>query len=211
MDNINQTFEKIHTLFEQLIKQNKDYLNIKKEEKLIDNQTIEESELLLQGENILDRKYEQKQRINKLLQLNNDLQQELNEINNWLNQEHKHINKSINETIVTMKEIRERKTKKDIKRNPKRKKIIETECKYENEEIDKMWSDSSSDNDSSKYTRRHVDHKERRSRSHSRDRWRKRESRSRSHSRDKHAKVIINIGSGITININTNSKKRGNR
>ena len=111
-----------------------------------------EEQFLLQGENILDRKSEQKQRIDNIIKLNNEIQQNLhvfqhettdciNEINKWINEEDKTVINSINETIVTIKEIRERKADKEIKKSPKRKEKIEEEKQIENNQLEEMWSE----------------------------------------------------------------------
>ena len=39
-----------------------------------------------------------------------------------------------------MKEIRQRKADKEIEKTPKRKKVIEAECEFENDQIEEMWS-----------------------------------------------------------------------
>ena len=85
IDQINQIIETFKTQFEEIIKEKKDYLNTKKEKEFVDNQTIEESELLLQGENILDRKSEQKERIDKMIKIKKEMQREMNTIQLELN------------------------------------------------------------------------------------------------------------------------------
>ena len=55
--------ERIKTQITQLEKEKKDYINTRKEEELIDNQSIDETELILQGENILDRKSTEKREL----------------------------------------------------------------------------------------------------------------------------------------------------
>ena len=54
----------------------------------------------------------------------NKIQQEINNINNWLNEEDTKTINSINEIIISLKEIRERKAEKEIIKSPKRKEII---------------------------------------------------------------------------------------
>ena len=152
IDQINQIIETFKTQFEEIIKEKKDYLNTKKEEEFVDNQTIEESELLLQGENILDRKSTEKQRIDNILKLNNEIEQninriqeeinkiqlETNETKKWIKEEDRKTINSINETIVTMKEIRQRKADKEKEKSPKRKQIIEEEKQIENNQLEEM-------------------------------------------------------------------------
>ena len=53
----------------QLFKEKKEYLANKKEETFTDDQTRKEDELILQGENVLDRKSNMKERIDKISKL----------------------------------------------------------------------------------------------------------------------------------------------
>ena len=159
MEEINNIFQSIETIKSQFLKleqEKKDYVKNKRQEEFVDDEITDESELLLQGENILDRKSEQKQRIDNIIKLNNEIQQNLhvfqhettdciNEINKWINEEDKIVINSINETIVTIKEIRERKADKEIKKSPKRKERIEEENQIENNQLEEMWSEYKSE------------------------------------------------------------------
>ena len=71
----------------------------------------------------------------------NEIQEEINETTKWINEEDKIVINSINETIVTIKEIRERKADKEIKKSPKRKERIEEENQIENNQLEEMWSE----------------------------------------------------------------------
>ena len=151
MEEINNIFQSIETIKSQFLKleqEKKDYVKNKRQEEFVDDEIKNESELLLQGENILDRKSEQKQWIDKMIKIKeemqremNKIQQEINNINNWLNEEDKTVINSINEIIVTLKEIRERKTEKEIIKSPKRKEIIEEENQIETNQLEEMWSE----------------------------------------------------------------------
>ena len=116
-----------------------DYVKNKRQEEFKDDQLKEEKELLLQGENILDRKTEQKQRLEKMIEINEKILKEMNELTNLLNTENETVGESINETIVTLKEIRQRKADKEIEKNPTRRRVIQAECEFENDELNNIW------------------------------------------------------------------------
>ena len=99
MEKIKEILETITTQITRLEKEKTDYLNTKKEEEFVDDETIEENELLLQGENILDRKPEQKQRIDIIIKLNNTIEEEVNKINKWINETKKWITEEDRKTI----------------------------------------------------------------------------------------------------------------
>ena len=63
-NNLFQIIETIKSQFLKLEQEKKDYIKNKRHEEFVDDERTDESELLLQGENILERKSEQKERVN---------------------------------------------------------------------------------------------------------------------------------------------------
>ena len=105
----------------QFNKEKKEYLTNKKEEIFQDDETKNEDDLILQGENVLDRKSNQKERIEKILKIYKEMEttihsieREMNQMKKWIGEEDKIVVESINETIETIKQIRQRKTNKEM-------------------------------------------------------------------------------------------------
>ena len=99
-----ERIEIIITHWNELEKQKKEYLNNRKQEQFVDSETKEENELLLQAENILDRKLIQKERIDNIFKLNeklkiigNSIFSEIIETENWIEEENQHLKYFINE------------------------------------------------------------------------------------------------------------------
>ena len=143
-ETMEELVEKLTKQIQKLHKQQKDYSNTRKEEILIDDQTIEECTLLENGESILDRQMTEKHRIVNLSELKTEIEITINVLSNqmsktseWIENEDGKITNKINETIETMKNIRQRKADKDKKANQSRKRTTQGECEDDNEELEK--------------------------------------------------------------------------
>ena len=138
-----ETIQTLINQLQQLINVKKNYLKNKNRETFRDDQTRNEEQLIVQGENVLDRKSNLKERIEKILKIYKEMEttihsieREMNQMKKWIGEEDKNVVESMKETIETIKQIRQRKTNKEILKNPKRKRTIQAECDDENEEID---------------------------------------------------------------------------
>ena len=69
------------------------------------------------------------------------IEREMNQMKKWIGEEDKIVVDSMKETIETIKQIRQRKTTKEIEKNPKRKRTIQGECDDQNEELEEMWKE----------------------------------------------------------------------
>ena len=126
MEEIIDILERAKLQINKLITQKIDYFYNRKEEVLKDNTTIDENRLLIQGENILDRYLEMKHRLydmsnvmNKLEFFVNTIQKRLKEINDWIKDEDNIIDNLIKNLFDIMKQIRQRKTVKEINKTLK--------------------------------------------------------------------------------------------
>ena len=149
---INKTIETLKIQFQEMRKEMKDYFRNKHQEEFVDNLSIDEEKLLLQGETILDRKMKEKERIDKVTDLQNDIQFSLHLIETELKktttvtiEDDRNVIQSINKTIDLLKQIRQRKADKEKIEKPKRKRTIQGQCDDDNEEMEDTWKDYKSE------------------------------------------------------------------
>ena len=117
------------TLFRQFQTQNTNYLQNKKEETFEDDETKNEDDLIKKAESMLDRRLEEKQRLETLIETGTEIKiiinlmkKEMEDMMEMIEEDDKKTEEEIKKLIDKIKEIRQRKTDKEKLKNPKRKK-----------------------------------------------------------------------------------------
>ena len=123
--------------------QKEEYQQKKIEQELIDDLSTNEEDLIKQGEELIDKKIEERKYIDTLFNSINEIETIFNELHRELLNSRKEIEKEdkknveqINKIIDSIKSIRQRKVDKEIELYPKKKKGIQGECDDLNDELE---------------------------------------------------------------------------
>ena len=140
-DLFKQFANQLNSIYQQI----QEYHQTKKTEHFQLNQTKTEDEQIQEAENILDRKLSEKQRIDQIITFQNSIEQslssmkrELSQITQFIEIDDKNVVEEINSLIETIQKIRQKKVNKEIKNNPKRKKMLQGECEDLNDEMEEL-------------------------------------------------------------------------